>query len=313
MILLSALTPPPLLLTNHTAVNLCVAGEGSDAGVVLPAESSVDFDWCVFSRAVREKRGSEVSSGSPEAYWSAVEKSERVSMSLEKRKEYRVVLFTFYDYNQLSNHYDVSLSCGIEMKSVSSPDQTRAWSKPFWLTKTQARHLPVTLNGVRHTLYLYTYRLHNVSVLEVFDAVPSLVLSPLQASCTQLRHYDRLDYTNPIATATTDSDSLSDSSFVSLSSVLPSLSSASAANYAEFAIRSFAPADPATASQIAYHSAYTSTFNVQVVARVPSVCVSLYQKENGVYNEVVLAKTDSLLLTLQRGGCALFSRCGAAL
>ena len=84
---------------------------------------------------------------------------------------------------------------------MSSPDQTRAWSKPFWLTKTQARRVPVTLNGVRHTLYLYSYRLHGVSVLEVFDAVPSLVLSPLQASCTQLRHYDRLEYANPVATA----------------------------------------------------------------------------------------------------------------
>ena len=45
---------------------------------------------------------------------------------------------------------------------MSSPDQTRAWSKPFWLTKTQARRVPVTLNGVRHTLYLYSYRLHGV-------------------------------------------------------------------------------------------------------------------------------------------------------
>ena len=203
---------------------------------------------------------------------------------------------------------------------MSSPDQTRAWSKPFWLTKTQARRVPVTLNGVRHTLYLYSYRLHGVSVLEVFDAVPSLVLSPLQASCTQLRHYDRLEYANPVATATTDSDSLSDASFASLSSVLPSLSSSSS-NYAEFAIRSFTSAAPgvtgshesAGTGEIAYHSAYTDTFNVQVVVRVPSVCVSLYEKENGVYTEVVLAKTDSLLLTLQRGGCELFSRCVAAL
>lgn len=202
---------------------------------------------------------------------------------------------------------------------MSSPDQTRAWSKPFWLTKTQARRVPVTLNGVRHTLYLYSYRLHGVSVLEVFDAVPSLVLSPLQASCTQLRHYDRLEYANPVATATTDSDSLSDASFASLSSVLPSLSSVSSSNYAEFALRSFTSAAPgvtessAGTGEIAYHSAYTDTFNVQVVVRVPSVCVSLYEKENGVYTEVVLAKTDSLLLTLQRGGCELFSRCVAAL
>ena len=107
MILLSALAPPPLLLSNHTAVNLCVAGEGSEAGVVLPAESAVDFDWCVLGRAVREKRGSAVRAGSPDAYWSAVEKTERVTMAPEKRKEYRVALFTFYDYNQLSNHYHV--------------------------------------------------------------------------------------------------------------------------------------------------------------------------------------------------------------
>ena len=33
--------------------------------------------------------------------------TERVTMTPEKRKEYRVALFTFYDYNQLSNHYDV--------------------------------------------------------------------------------------------------------------------------------------------------------------------------------------------------------------
>lgn len=207
---------------------------------------------------------------------------------------------------------------------MSSPDQTRAWSKPFWLTKTQARRVPVSLNGVRHTLFLYSYRLHGVSVLEVFDAVPSLVLSPLQASCTQLRHYDRLEYANPVATATTDSDSLSDASFASLSSVLPSLSSTASSNYAEFVFRSFtaargatgateAVAPPAGTGEIAYHSAYTDTFNVQVVVRVPSVCVSLYEKENGVYTEVVLAKTDSLLLTLQRGGCELFSRCVAAL
>ena len=153
----------------------------------------------------------------------------------------------------------------------------------------------------------------------MFDAVPSLVLSPLQASCTQLRHYDRLEYANPVATATTDSDSLSDASFASLSSVLPSLSSASSSNYAEFALRSFTSAAPgvtessAGTGEIAYHSAYTDTFNVQVVVRVPSVCVSLYEKENGVYTEAVLAKTDSLLLTLQRGGCELFSRCVAAL
>lgn len=110
-ILLSPLSPPPFILTNHTPINLCIAGEGSEVGVLLPSDRSVDFDWSVLSRAVREKRGSSLRDGSPDSYWSRVEKTDRVSMAKEKRNEYRIALYTFYDYNQLTNAFDVRFCC----------------------------------------------------------------------------------------------------------------------------------------------------------------------------------------------------------
>ena len=36
-----------------------------------------------------------------------MEKTGRVSMAKEKRNEYRIALYVFYDYNQLTNAFDV--------------------------------------------------------------------------------------------------------------------------------------------------------------------------------------------------------------
>ena len=101
---------------------------------------------------------------------------------------------------------------------MATPDQPKCWSKPLWLSRSSAKRVAITLDGVRRSLFVYTYRFHNVSFLEVFDSVPTLVLSPLQSLSIRLRHYDRLSYYNVVTTAT-DSDTASDASVSSLSSL----------------------------------------------------------------------------------------------
>lgn len=190
---------------------------------------------------------------------------------------------------------------------MATPDQPKCWSKPLWLSRSSAKRVAITLDGVRRSLFVYTYRFHNVSFLEVFDSVPTLVLSPLQSLSIRLRHYDRLSYYNVVTTAT-DSDTASDASVSSLSSMLPSVSSgASSSSCSEFVVQARTDDRALAAHQIAYHSAYADVLNIQVVARIPSISVSVYEKDNGVYSELVHVKGDALLITLQRSGCELFS------
>lgn len=190
---------------------------------------------------------------------------------------------------------------------MATPDQPKYWSKPLWLSRSSAKRVAITLDGVRRSLFVYTYRFHNVSFLEVFDSVPTLVLSPLQSLSIRLRHYDRLSYYNVVTTAT-DSDTASDASVSSLSSMLPSMSSgASSSSCSEFVVQARTDDRALAAHQIAYQSAYADVLNIQVVARIPSISVSVYEKDNGVYSELVHVKGDALLITLQRSGCELFS------
>ena len=189
---------------------------------------------------------------------------------------------------------------------MATPDQPKSWSKPLWLSKSSAKRVAITLDGVRRSLFVYTYRFHNVSFLEVFDSVPTLVLSPLQSLSVRLRHYDRLNYYNMAITAT-DSDTASDASVSSISSMLPSVSSSASSSCSEFVVQSRTDDRALAAHQIAYQSAYTDVLNIQVVARIPSISVSVYEKDNGVYSELVHVKGDALLITLQRSGCELFS------
>ena len=63
---------------------------------------------------------------------------------------------------------------------------------------------------MKYVLYLYVYRLHNTFYLEVFDRVPSLVLSPLQARAIHLKHYNRREYREQQFATVTDIDSATD-------------------------------------------------------------------------------------------------------
>ena len=61
------------------------------------------------------------------------------------------------------------------------------------------------------------------------------------------------------------------------------------------------------ANQILYQPPYMNGNNLQVLIDVPSVSLSFYEMQNGVYRELVHFVAQSLQFSLQRGVPELFS------
>ena len=96
---------------------------------------------------------------------------------------------------------------------------------------------------MKYILYLYAYRLHNTFYLEIFDRVPSLSLSPLQARAIHLKHYNRREYREQQFSTLTDIDSATDTEgvlgmdWMTDSSMSRSSSSASFAQIGSLSVR----------------------------------------------------------------------------
>lgn len=277
----------------------------------------MDFDWPVFAERIRQEFGGKVKEGSPESYWLRVAPTPQTVLSAESHTDCRVCLRTHYaTFTARSVPSTVPLT-------VPSMVQ-RAWSQPFWLTKTTAKRISVVVGDSHQSLYVYVYSLHNTHVLEVYDRIPALLLSPLQSRALRLKHYNRYEYRNPFYYGTTETDTASDGTLSSKSSVdlsimgplslytthsQPSESSqrtgAAPHSHHFFDIQTLESAPDA--SQQVYEGAYSNPHNVQVVVSVPSVSVSLYDVVSGCYREVTHVLVKGVRCVLQQGGCELFS------
>ena len=247
--------------------------------------------------------------GSPESYWLRVSPTPQTVLSAESHTDCRVCLRTHYAaYTARSMHQTVQ----------------RAWSQPFWLTKTTAKRISIVVNDNHQSLYVYVYTLHNTHFLEIYDRIPALLLSPLQSRALRLKHYNRYEYRNPFYYGTTETDTASDGTASSKSSVdmsymgplslytthsQPSESSqrtgAAPHSHHFFDIQTLD--DSPVGSQQVYEGAYSNPHNVQVVVSVPSVSVSLYDVVSGCYHEMTHVVVKGIRCVLQQGGCELFS------
>ena len=80
----------------------------------------------------------------------------------------------------------------------------------------------------------------------------------------------------------------------------------SSKSYQMFATQSIADTTE-LANQILYQPPYMNGSNLQVLIDVPSVSLSFYEMQNGVYRELVHFVAQSLQFSLQRGVPELFS------
>ena len=100
---------------------------------------------------------------------------------------------------------------------------------------------------MKYILYLYVYRLHNTFYLEIFDRIPSLALSPLQARAIHLKHYNRVEYRTQQFASMTDVDSATDTEGVFSTSWMTDSSmsrSSSSANLSQIGSLSVYTSDP---------------------------------------------------------------------
>lgn len=157
----------------------------------------MDFDWSVLSTCIQQQRGDTVKEGTPDAYWLRIPPTPQVVLTSEPLPECRVCLKTMYTPH-------------VQLVEQGPSTNQRRWSQPFWLTKTAAKRVAIQVNDMKFILYLYVYRLHNIFYLEIFDQIPTLVLSPLQARAIHLKHYNRHDYQHLQYDGATDTDSMTD-------------------------------------------------------------------------------------------------------
>ena len=157
----------------------------------------MDFDWSVLSTCIQQQRGETVKEGTPDAYWLRIPPTPQVVLTSEPLPECRVCLKTVYAPHA-------------QLVEQGQPTNQRRWSQPFWLTKTAAKRVAIQVNDMKVILYLYVYRLHNIFYLEIFDKIPTLLLSPLQARAIHLKHYNRRDYQHLQYDGATDMDSMTD-------------------------------------------------------------------------------------------------------
>ena len=165
------------------------------------------------------------------------------------------------------------------------------------------------------------YRLHSTHYLEIFDCIPSLVLSPLQYRSLQLKHYNRQEYSTYTNSTATDTDLASDGTLSSISldssstdfSLYTTTSSSSLHStpgqphsHHLFNIQMFSEAAPQS-SLFHYDSSYANTANLQLVIDIPSVSFSLYDVVSGCYQEVIHSLITGIRCVLQQGGCEMFS------
>lgn len=239
--------------------------------------------------------------GSPDAYWLRVPATPQTVLSSEPQSDCRICLRTFY-------------------QSESSIQSQRIWSQPFWLTKTASKRISVNIEGSHKNLYLYVYRLHNTHYLEIFDRIPSLLLSPLQSRALQLKHYNRHEYSNHAYSTVTDTDTASDGTLSSISlesssvdvSLYTTTSSSSLRSTGQphshhfFNIQSLTGSIPQP-SIFLFESAYCNSANLQLVVDIPSVSFSLFDVVSGCYREVIHSVVKGIRCILQQGGCEMFS------
>ena len=223
-------------------------------------------------------------------------------INAEKGKSYRVILFTQYH----------ATSQGIYQPSVYQ-DSVRPWTQPLWLDKTYSRRIKVYLDGEQRSLFLYCYHLHNIHFLEIFDSVPTLLLSALFSRSLQLRHYIKSNYVNPFYNGTdsersTDSGSDSSLSYTDLSLTQSGISgyTSSQKTYQIFDTQLLSNHSE-VANQILYQPPYMNESNMQVLIDIPSLSLSVYEMQNGIYKELVHCIAEEIRLTLQQGAPELFS------
>ena len=100
---------------------------------------------------------------------------------------------------------------------------------------------------MKYNLYLYIYRLHNTFYLEIFDRIPSLLLSPLQARAVHLKHYNRKEYRTQQLATMTDADSATDTDGMLATDWMTDSSmsrSSSSSNLAQIGLLSMHTVDP---------------------------------------------------------------------
>lgn len=156
--------------------------------------------------------------------------------------------------------------------------------------------MKVSVEGLTQILYLYSYSFHNVGCLEIFDAVPILMLSSLHMRSIQLRHFDRTLYDNLVVT---DTDTDSSVSTVSFSSVTTSTQRQS---YQLFSIQQQSHTQ-FFGNQIVYKKGQSIHLSIDI----PSVSCSVYGIPNGVYQELIHSSIQNLHFIIQQDGCHLFS------
>ena len=263
---------------------------------------AIDFDWCVLARVVEERYGKRVREGTPDSYWVKAQPTPHVSINAERAQSYRVTFFTHYN----------STAEGI-FQTAANQNVAKPWTRPLWLDKTSSKCINVFLDGVQHPLFLYCYHLHNIHFLEVFDAIPTLLLSPLFSRSLQIRHFVKANYLNPSYNGTdsersTDSSIDSSLSYIDLSFTQGATSAFDPSNksYQMFATQSIADTTE-LANQILYQPPYMNGNNLQVLIDVSSVSLSFYEMQNGVYRELVHFVAQTLQFSLQRGVPELFS------
>ena len=251
---------------------------------------------------MQERYGKHVREGTPDSYWLRAEPTPHVSINEERGQSYRVTFFTQY----------VSTAEGV-FQTAAHQNVAKPWTRPLWLDKTSSKCINVFLDGVQHPLFLYCYHLHNIHFLEVFDAVPTLLLSPLFSRSLQIRHFVKSNYMNPSYNGTdsersTDSSIDSSLSYIDLSFTQGATSAFDVSNkaYQMFVTRSLADTTEMV-NQILYQPPYMNGSNLQVLIDVPSISLSVYEMQNGVYRELVHCVAQSLQFSLQRGVSELFS------
>ena len=106
----------------------------------------------------------------------------------------------------------------------------------------------------------------------------------------------------------TDSSIDSSLSYIDLSFTQGATSAFDVSNkaYQMFVTRSLADTTE-MANQILYQPPYMNGSNLQVLIDVPSISLSVYEMQNGVYRELVHCVAQSLQFSLHRGVSELFS------
>lgn len=157
----------------------------------------------------------------------------------------------------------------------------------------------MSVEGLTQILYLYSYSFHNIGCLEIFDAVPVLMLSSLHMRSIQLRHFDRSLYDNLVVTDTDTDSSVSTVSTVSFSSGTASTQKQS---YQLFSIQ-----QQSHSQFIGNQIVYKKGQSIHISIDIPSVSCSVFAIPNGVYQELIHSTIQNLHFVIQQDGCHLFS------